>query len=487
MEIVDFNRFLWRNDEKVPGRLYREAGGGEVIEDIWKLMKHGEQNLFLGVYATLSAPISQTELLTHVKSAWKSLRWEVPTIAASTSHIWHEGKAPTTFITYDLGKSTEDVDAWAEETVKIFPDAQKFGLLLHTAHTTFDGAGVKILLTKLLGHLAKYITDPGYLSAQEAGMAWGSEGDRLLPIVTEILKKRESAVIDDQGNVIKAETAEEYRGGKEYFETLGDVMTDFAKGAPRMHGLKSFLPFDPSTSKPKTRRVEHKFTVEESHKIQDAGRIKAGLTERLTVNHLVHAAVCLLPIYDNPPAPDSDELIFFFGLMDGRQRLDKEYRTPTGYPGYCLGVSALQIPVSIFHQHPKDDKKGLLLDFAKTVKKEYIKQASYPALVAVQAQEGDLMLQAPPAPPFIGPQYGGDGKGAVYLAPSYEGVNGETVIDIDDFFVGLNKCDPGPFFRCTEWKGRIMLSVDYNELAVEEKVMKGWLQQWVDLLRTLMV
>jgi hypothetical protein len=267
MEIVDFNRFLWRNDEKVPGRLYREAGGGEVIEDIWKLMKHGEQNLFLGVYATLSAPISQTELFTHAKSAWKSLRWEVPTIAASTSHIWHEGKAPTTFITYDLGKSTEDVNAWAEETVKIFPEyhsktlddlrydvgqepipandfdrqtflylvpfsAHKFGLLLHTAHTTFDGAGVKILLTKLLGHLAKYITDPGYLSAQEAGMAWGSEGDRLLPIVTEILKKRESAVIDDQGNVIKAETAEEYRGGKEYFETLGDVMTGFATGAP---------------------------------------------------------------------------------------------------------------------------------------------------------------------------------------------------------------------------------------------------------------
>ena len=43
------------------------------------------------------------------------------------------------------------------------------------------------------------------------------------------------------------------------------------------------------------------------------------------------------------------------------------------------------------------------------------------------------------------------------------------------------------FFRCTEWKGRIMLSVDYNEFAVEEKVMKGWLQQWVDLLLALTV
>ncbi|KAF9478578.1 hypothetical protein BDN70DRAFT_808554 [Pholiota conissans] len=519
MELVDFERFVWRNDEKVPGRLYREAGGGEVIEDIWKLMKHGEQNLFLGVYASLapSVSLSQAELLAHTKSAWKSLRWEVPTIASSTAHIWHEGRAPTTFITYDLAKNAEDVNSWVDETVKIFPEyagktldelrydigqepipandldrqtflylvpfsAHKFGLLMHTAHTTFDGAGVKILMTKLLGHLAQYATDAAAYKAEQAGvMRWGEEGANLLPIITEVLKKREGRVIDDQGNVIREETAEEYREGKEYFETLGDIMNGFGTGYP------SFLPFDPATSKPKTRRVEHKFTAEESTKIQEAGRIKGGLTERLTVNHLVHAACCLLPIYDNPPAPDSDGLIFFFGLMDGRQRLDAPYRTSTGYPGYCLGVSALQIPVSTFHRHPPSDKKALIIDFAKEVKREYAKQAAYPALVAVQVQEGELMLQAPPAPPFIGPQYGGDGKGAVYLRPEYEGKEGETVIDVDDFFVGLNKCDPGPFFRCTEWKGRIMLSVDYNEFAVEEKVMKGWLQQWVDLLLALTV
>ncbi|KAF8970535.1 hypothetical protein BDZ97DRAFT_1694250 [Flammula alnicola] len=521
MELIDFNRYVWRSDEKVPGRFYREAGGGEVIEDIWKLTKHGEQVLFLGVYATLSRPLPNDELLQHIKSAWKSVRWEVPTIAASTSHIWHQGKAPTTFITYDVGKSAEDVNAWAEETVKIFPEYQsktlddlrydvgqepipvndfdrqtflylvpygpnKFGLLLHSAHTTFDGAGVKILMTKLLTHLSKYITDPGYAASQGAIMKWGTEGKRLLPIVTEILRKREPAVIDERGNIVREEIPEEFRGGKEYFDTLKDVMTGFVTGAPRMHGFKTFLPFDPATSKPKTRRLEHKFAVEESIKIHDAGRVKGNVTEKLTVNHLVLGALSLLPLYDNPPAPNSDGLIFLFGLVDARQRLDKHHGEAQGYPGYCLGVSALHIPVSIFQEHPADDQKGLIIEFAKVVKKEYLKQAAYPALLAIQPQEGDLMLQSPPAPPFVGPQFGGDGRGHIYLSPEYP-VDGEVVIEIDDFFVGLNKCDPGPFFRCAEWKGRMVLSIDYNEFAVEEKVIKGWMQMWVDLLLSLTV
>lgn len=101
------------------------------------------------------------------------------------------------------------------------------------------------------------------------------------------------------------------------------------------------------------------------------------------------------------------------------------------------------MPVSIFHSHPPEDKKGIIVEFAQAVKKEYAKQAAYPALLAIQPQEGDLMLQAPPPPPLLGPQYGGDGRGSVYLFPQYP-AEGPAVIDIDHFFVGLNKCDPGP-------------------------------------------
>jgi len=267
MDTFDFNRYVWRTDSSIHGRYIREAGGGEAIEDIWKLTKHGEQNLFLGIYASLSQGVSLTpaELLEHVKSAWKSLRWEVPTLAATTSHTWHKDKVPTAFIVYDVAQSTEDIDKWLQQTVELHQEYQnktldelrydigqepipvndfdrqtflyvvsysptKFGLLLRTAHTTFDGAGVKILMTKLFMHLQKYITDTGYTKAQAIVMKWGTEGERLLPIVTEVLRKHEPAVIDENGVVISQELPAELREGKEYLETLGDVMTGIVTG-----------------------------------------------------------------------------------------------------------------------------------------------------------------------------------------------------------------------------------------------------------------
>lgn len=197
---------------------------------------------------------------------------------------------------------------------------------------------------------------------------------------------------------------------------------------------------------PKTRRLGHKFTVEESIRIQAAGSIgNNGLTEKLTVNHLVHGALTLLPLFDNPPAPNTDAVVLYFGLVDGRSYLRKEYREPQAFPGYCLGMSSLHIRASLFHQFSKDDKRGLVLEYAKETKREYVRQAAYPCLIAVTTQQGDLMMNAPPSPPWAGPAYAADGKGAFYLHPKYvAGNEGKTIIEVDDFILGLNKCDPGP-------------------------------------------
>ncbi|GJJ08070.1 hypothetical protein Clacol_002277 [Clathrus columnatus] len=81
----------------------------------------------------------------------------------------------------------------------------------------------------------------------------------------------------------------------------------------------------------------------------------------------------------------------------------------------------------------------------------------------------------------IGPWYAGDGRGSLYLMPSYE-VDGQNVLEISNFFVGLNKCDPGPSFHGTEWNGRIILSVDFNELAVEPEIVERWMDLWINLL-----
>ncbi|KAF8636088.1 hypothetical protein AX17_003793 [Amanita inopinata Kibby_2008] len=519
MNAFDFDRYKWREDEKTPGHFKREAGGGELFEDVVNLTKAGEQVLFVGVYASLVTSINTADLVAAVHNAWISLRWEVPTVAAQTAHEPSGKPLPTCFVTYDVARSFEDVKKWADSTVILREDKPNlddlryeigqdptpaadfvpqtfvyvvpysptaFGVLLRTAHITFDGAGTKVLLTKLFTHLSNYISKPSYRAEQEKIMQWGSESSRLLPFVTEVLRQYEPAVKDAAGNIVVPEVPEEPREGEKYFETLNEVMNGLATGGPLAHPFKSLIepPFDSQSTKPKTRRLQHVFTVDESAKIKAAGAVGGSITQKLTVNHLVHGALSLLPILDNPIPPESNSVILYYGLVDARKRLAKEYRGALGYPGYCLGMSAIQVPVLLYHKVPSDDKKALVLEFAKAMQKEYKRQADYPSLLAIEPQQCDLMFSVPPPPPWCGPWYSADGRGQVYLHPKYP-ESGPTVIEITDFFLGLNKTDPGPFFRAYEWNGKLILSADFNELAVEPKTVQGWISQWADLLLSL--
>ena len=46
----------------------------------------------------------------------------------------------------------------------------------------------------------------------------------------------------------------------------------------------------------------------------------------------------------------------------------------------------------------------------------------------------------------------------------------------------LTPCFISRFFRATEWNGRIMLSADFNELAVEPSIVDGWMKKWSELI-----
>lgn len=161
---------------------------------------------------------------------------------------------------------------------------------------------------------------------------------------------------------------------------------------------------------------------------------------------LAHGCLSLLAVLDNPPDPGSPNVVFYYGLVDARQRLAKKYRGALDYPGYCLGMSSIQIPVNFIDKYAGDIAKNLksvVLDFAQAAKKEYLRQAAFPALLGIENQQVEMMLSAPPPPPWCGPWFGGDGRGAIYLKPKYP-QNADTVLEITDFFVALGKTDPGP-------------------------------------------
>ncbi|KAF8515738.1 hypothetical protein JB92DRAFT_3142760 [Gautieria morchelliformis] len=487
----DYSRFQWRQSPDDTNVFLREAFGGEVIEDFFSRFNHGEQTLYLGLHVTLHSAISPSNFLSQAREAWKALRHQVPLVAVKIAY----DAAGNTLMTYRQAASSQEVADWAHRTVRLSNEPQgldqlryelskvqipdehgtltllyilpgssetSYSLLLHTSHVPFDGGGIKVLGNKLLALLAARLTDGGAAPP----LHWGEEGKNLLPCVTEILGPDED------------------REGERYTQTLTEVLGDIRAALPRLHGFKVR-----SIGPGPTRRLGYTFSASDSDKILESAR-ELGFT----LNHIAHAALTLVAAFDNPAqeSTPADAAFVYYGLVDTRSRLVAPYNSRDAYPGYCLGMSVIQVPLRLCPSSSisKDETRGYLVKVANIVKDQYLKQKAYPSLLAIDGQQVEMMLAgprsgAPPPPPWIGPWYGGDGRGETYLDPVHKNSRGEVVLELDDFFVALNKTDPGPFFRVTSWKGRLMLSVDTNVAAMPADVTQGFMDQWAAILLTL--
>lgn len=237
---VDKTRYIWHSSPHDDTYYVREAWGSEVIEDIWNRYNHAEQNLFLGVNITLSKPVTTSELLERARDAWMAVRFSTPIIAAHTE----QDKADNTLITYRLATDAADAQAWARRTIRFheihkdldelrFEIGQKptpeengdqtfiyfvsrsdtsYGVLMHTSHVPFDGAGTKIIMNRFLNKLAQYIAEPSLTTTEK--FAWGTEAVKLPPAAGQILGQNEAAE------------------GSDYAATLTAIMTDLGAAMP---------------------------------------------------------------------------------------------------------------------------------------------------------------------------------------------------------------------------------------------------------------
>ncbi|KZT28675.1 hypothetical protein NEOLEDRAFT_1057767 [Neolentinus lepideus HHB14362 ss-1] len=486
----DQSRYAWRISYDDPAKHIREAQGGEILEDVWNRFLYGEQKLFLAVDLQLSSPISTTNFLSRAKEAWIEIRFYVPTVGGSTE----QAKDGTSLVTYRAIKDQAEATAWANHTVRLFEgstdmDAARveigkltipeptgeqtfiyivprsetsYGVILFTHHTPFDGAGTKIVMNRYIRSLAQHIDNP--FLAQSQQFHWGEEVKNLLPAVPQILGPAEATEGDD------------------YQKTLGAVMGSLISGARSRYGFREHIPnFGPGA----TRRIAYSFPIEDSLKLFQASRDLG-----FTINHIAHAAICLVCLYDNPPtaSTSSDAAFTFNGLVDARGRLAPQYTGKEGYPGYCLAMSSINIPISVATAISASGEKVQLLAVAEYIKTEYAKQRGFPCFLAVSSQEIDILVTgvkegtATPSPPWMGPSYAGDGRGETYLDPEHGGATGKPTIKVLDYFTSLNKHDPGPFFRSFSWNNKYTLSADYNEAAMPAEAVKGFMQKWQDLI-----
>lgn len=262
----------------------------------------GDQTLFFGVTIDLHDPVGVTKLGSSAQECWCWLRFQVPTIASS---ILNESDHKLPMLVYKTA-SPQEISRWAQRTLIIHSPSHidldqlrvnegqkkvpssdgdhtwmhlvpgeiangavsKFCLLLHTHHSPFDGAGIKIVVNRYLTQLAKVLSDS--YGASEF-IEWGNELENLPPAAYNILNFNEPLPISP-------DSPEEPSFDHDYYKSFGRVLPAFGAATKDTYGF-SARPKDAGW--PETRRAEVLFTREESGGIQTASRISG-----FTLTHL---------------------------------------------------------------------------------------------------------------------------------------------------------------------------------------------------------
>ncbi|KAG2134046.1 uncharacterized protein EDB93DRAFT_1254655 [Suillus bovinus] len=500
----DLEQFKWKpfNGEGVQNGCARPLGGAEHVQDIFNRYLKGDQTLFFGLTIDLRDPVSITKLSSSAQQCWSWLRFQVPTIASS---ILNESDHNLPLLVYTTA-SPQEISRWEQRTLIIHPPSDidldqlrvnegqkrvpssdgdhtwmhlvpgettngavsKLGLLIHTHHSPFDGAGLKIVVNRYLTQLAKVLSNS--YSAPES-IEWGNELENLLPAPFNILNSKEPLPVSPH-------SPEEPCLDSDYYKSFGRVLSAFGASMKDTYGFRA-RPKD--TEWPKTRRAEVLFTREESERILAASKISG-----FTLTHLAHAALAMVVIADNPPnSASSSHYLNNVSLANFRGRLDPKYAL---HPGYVLGVFMTRIPVSAFlspdgNALPLDG--DMLLQVADIAKEQYRAHMELPAGLSCMPQVGEAFAMAtvPAAsanllPPNQCYSFSSDGKGEIYLNHTFADDAGTPVLSVNKFFTSLNRFDPGPFFRLSSWGGVIDLGADYNSNVVKMENVLDYLNQW---------
>jgi hypothetical protein len=85
------------------------------------------------------------------------------------------------------------------------------------------------------------------------------------------------------------------------------------------------------------------------------------------------------------------------GSINTRGRLRAPFNEAHAYPGLCMSVSPITVPISV----AQGLKGTVQLDaVAAVVKQEYIRQKAYPALLSAISQIADMMVAAMKTRPY---------------------------------------------------------------------------------------
>jgi hypothetical protein len=216
---MDYDKYRWQSSETNPNIHRRSIVGAEHIVDFQNRYVRGQHNLMMGCDVNIVLSTS-SDVLRAARQAWTALRFAVPTVA-TLSEVDPAGER---LLMYRVAADQEDAAAWAERTVRLLeaatwhdaheklsqlslPEADSgdqtfiyivphniahYTFIVHTDHTSFDGTGIKILMSRFLANFARYVSDDTLAGQELSALQWGQEHANLLPSYTQVMADEKS-------------------------------------------------------------------------------------------------------------------------------------------------------------------------------------------------------------------------------------------------------------------------------------------------------
>ncbi|KIK58694.1 hypothetical protein GYMLUDRAFT_86133 [Collybiopsis luxurians FD-317 M1] len=504
----DLTKFRWQKAKDSTKTHTRPLAGTEIVLDFWSRRCKGDLNLFVGVYLDLLTPATIPQIIDSAQQAWIWLRYQVPTIAAQLHTDSHD--AP--HLVYKPAEH-ESLSCWLDNTLLIekqdtldldtlrrqlgpaqipFPDGNlmhlhlvipsgehedpvsRLGVLLHCHHLLIDGLGALTLLNQYFTKLADIVGS----DYTKESFAWGTEVDKLLPAVFNVMDASELRPVQP-GSFERPSFA------LPYYASLASALQDTIQMFEKPLGFK---PRNPDSGLPSTSRMEVEFTRQDSEKL-----VKSLKASGYTVTHLAHAALSLVARSDSVSDVEDASLSFInFSIVNCRHRLTAPYCHRGKYPGNALGIHLLKVPLSLFISDsgeffPID--KSLVAKLLDALRDCYETQKVTPGLLSRTAQGSEIVAATLKysfmnnrAPVNQCYSFSSDGVGENYLDATFSNGSGTPIVGVTKYFTSLNRVDPAPYFRISSWKGIIYLSADFNENIITAKEVSEYMVKWKEYM-----
>ena len=431
--------------QTAPGRFERPFDSMEVF-----LLKYAQETApikrehwAINVTAQFRAPFPYQDVLSRLKNAWVTMRYDHPEIASRAEGdtkvyevpdalvlgAWLQDTFVVTADTANVEDLIASIQPQSQATIYFLPHT--YEILIHTSHWRMDGNGTISLLNNFFDAVSK-----------PRPVEFGDEGKNLSPSRDEVIALAAAGIGGDESQINKAAT--------QMVSTLADNLPSI--GLPN---------YSPAAWPLGTRRVGQQFDTATT-----SGIVSACKALNVSVTAAVHSAI-ILATQQLAPKESSTNKYTSFSVFSLRSGLPSPFNNSAVHATsvYIIGMP-LVISPSTFAKNLSQLKKIYKQPLAPSATGTLA-----PLIIPYQKGLNEIMSQEPDpdAPAATEPILSSLGV----VDPSLDRVHGE--VEIVRFAGGVEVNSRQMVFHLLTWHGQMVLGACYNEAFYEARFAREFL------------